>query len=144
MRYAMLGAALLVLTVVGAALWMRGGEVVTLHTSDAAGAHYATDLWIADVGGDLYLRGRPDRAWVQRLRAQPRVELVRQGRTRAYEAHLVDLPAVVAAVESAMAAKYGAANMLAETVFDRRKHIAIRLDPVEEPEPRAAADTEQR
>ena len=99
----MLSVALLVLLVVGAALWIDEGEVVTLVTSDAVGQHFETELWIAEYQGTLYLRGLPSRAWVERLRAVPRVELVRAGRTEIYDARVVEDPDETAAVEAVMA-----------------------------------------
>jgi hypothetical protein len=130
MRTVMLGVGIGVLLVVGAALWIDEGEVVTLVTSDPAGQHFHTELWIAEHEGVLYLRGTPRRAWVRRLLVEPRVELIRNGRTAAYQARLVEDPDLVAAVSDAMTRKYGAADRLAGALFDRGAHVAVRLDPV--------------
>lgn len=138
MRYAMLGCALLVMGVVGAALWMDEGEVVTLTTTDAEGRRFETELWVTDYAGHLYVRGAPDRAWVRRLQRQPLVELEGAGRSGSYQARTVRDPAVTAAVEAAMLEKYGAAERVAEAVFEPRAFLAIRLDPVHGP---SVADT---
>ena len=132
MRHAMLGFALLVVGIVGAALWMGEGEVVTLTTVDAEGHRFETELWIADYAGHLYVRGAPDRAWVTRLQRQPLVELEGAGRSGSYRARTVRDAAVTAAVEAAMLEKYGAAERVAEAVFEPREFLAIRLDPVDD------------
>jgi hypothetical protein len=131
MRLVMLGFGLLVLGVVGAALCIDEGEVVTLTTTDADGQRYHTELWIADFDGHLYVQGPPSRAWVKRLEREPRVELEGAGRSGRYEARPVLDAAVSAAVKNAMEEKYGAAELLAETIFERREPVAIRLDPVD-------------
>jgi hypothetical protein len=132
MRHVMLGFALLVLGVVGVALWMDEGEVVTLTTTDADGHRFETELWITDYAGHLYVRGAPNRAWVKRLQQQPLVELEGAGRSGSYQARTVRDAAVVAAVEASMQAKYGAVELVAETVFEPREPLAIRLDPVDD------------
>jgi hypothetical protein len=139
MRNVMLGFGLLVLGVVGAALWLDEGEVVTLYTTDADGHRFDTELWITDYAGHLYVRGAANRAWVQRLQKRPRVELEGAGRNGSYEARPIRDAAVTAAVKAAMEEKYGAAELLAETVFERREPLAIRLDPVDGA---ASADTQ--
>lgn len=131
MRLVMLGFGLLVLGVVGAAFFIDEGEVVTLTTTDADGQRYHTELWIADFDGHLYVRGSPNRAWVKRLERHPGVELEGAGRSGRYEARPVLDAAVNAAVKNAMEEKYGAAELVAETVFERREPLAIRLDPVD-------------
>lgn len=130
MRHVMLAVGLLMLLVVGAALWIDEGEVVTLRTSDAEGRDFETELWITEYGGDLYVRGTLNRPWVKRLRAQPRVELVRAGRTEVYRAQLVEDAGVAAGVGAAMVEKYGNAERLAEAIFDLQPPVAIRLDPL--------------
>lgn len=138
MRQVMLGVGLLVLLIVGAAIWIDEGEVVTLRTTNAEGQHFDTELWIADYDGHLYVQGAPTRAWVKRLQEHPRVELEGSGRSGSYEAHPVRDARIAAAVKAALQEKYGAVEVLAEVVFERREPIAIRLDPVE---PAASADT---
>ncbi len=125
----MLGAGLLAALVVFFALWLDEGEVVTLHTYDASGQEFETQLWIAEMAGDLYLRGTPDRRWVARLQTRPDVRLERGGETSAHRALRVDDPAIAAAVDAAMAEKYGLADRIAAALFDRRLAVAIRLEP---------------
>lgn len=131
MRYVMLAFGLLVLGVVGTSLCLDEGEVVTLITTDADGHRFDTELWITDYAGHLYVRGSPSRAWVQRLQKQPRVELQGDDRSGSYEARPIRDATVRAAVKAAMEEKYGAVELLAETVFERREPLAIRLDPVD-------------
>jgi hypothetical protein len=131
MRFVMLGFGLLVLGVVGATFFIDEGEVVTLTTTDTDGQRFHTELWIADLDGHLYVQGSPNRAWVKRLQRQPRVELEGAGRSGRYEARPVRDAALSAAVKNAMEEKYGTAELLAETVFERREPLAIRLDPID-------------
>jgi hypothetical protein len=130
MRYVMLAFGLLVLSVVLAAAWIDEGEIVTLRSSDAEGQTFETELWIAEYGGELYLRGARDRLWVDRIRERSRVEVVRGGETRSYHARLVGDTHVTAGVDAAMAAKYGSADRIAGAVFERRPPVAIRLEPI--------------
>lgn len=130
MRYVMLGIGLLVvLLAVGATVWIGGGEVVKLRTTDPDGLTFDTELWIVEYQGRLYVRGAPHRAWIERLRKHPQVELVGAGRTGVYEAHPVEDPAITAGVNRAMEEKYGMADRIAEELFDRKTPIAIQLDP---------------
>lgn len=64
-----------------------GVEVVTLRTTDAAGATSDTRLWVVEDSGYSWLwAATPDRAWVQRLRTHPEVQLVRDGGVARYRA----------------------------------------------------------
>ena len=85
------------------------GEVVTLTTQDGGGATYDTQLWIVDIDGHQYLRSAaPDAGWLLRLRARPDVVLERGEEKIPFHAVALDGGETAAAVNRAMAAKYGA------------------------------------
>ncbi len=119
------------LVVFMAAFGVDEGEVVNLTTVDANGARFETQLWVVEEGGHLWLRaGRPAAHWLARLRAHPEVELQRGDDTAGFRAVPVDDPATRAAVNRAMAAKYGRADHMIARVFDRENSVPIRLDPL--------------
>ena len=59
------------------------GEIVprgTLYTRDAAGELHATQLWVVQHRGALWVRAaRPGRAWLAHIEASPEVEFDRNG-----------------------------------------------------------------
>ena len=66
-------------------------EVVALRTIDDEGHAHDTKLWIVDHDGRPWVRGiRPTLRWLERIRANPRVELVRGGKTTAHTATIVE------------------------------------------------------
>lgn len=105
------------------------GEVVELKTFDADGRAHETRLWIVERRGSLYLRStRADAGWVQRIAADPRVELKRPGIDRGpFRAEIE--PAQNAVVAEAMEARYGWANPLLFLAEDPAGAVAVRLDP---------------
>lgn len=108
-----------------------GGERVTLRTTDAAGGTHDTPLWVVELEGDAWLRaGDRESGWVERLRAEPEVELRRDGEWRRYRAELA--PERTEAVSALMAEKYGLADRLVGLVRDPEASVAIHLEPVKE------------
>ncbi|MDZ7686300.1 MAG: hypothetical protein U5O39_15960 [Gammaproteobacteria bacterium] len=60
-------------------------EVVELHTIDAADERVTTRLWVVDHGGHPHLRvGAGGSGWYSRLKANPNIQLTRDGKTQAY------------------------------------------------------------
>ena len=58
----------------------KGGEIVTLRTTDAAGAAHETRIWVVDADGRAWLRaGDPRSSWLARIREHPQVEVERGG-----------------------------------------------------------------
>ena len=107
-----------------------GGEVVTLHTRDADGGEVSTSLWLVEHGGQLYLRaGQQGSGWLERLQADSRVELEREGQRRAYRA--VGAGDVRDRVNELMAEKYGRADAFIGVMRDDSQTVPIRLDPVQ-------------
>lgn len=108
------------------------GEVVTLTTQDGGGATYDTQLWVVEIEGRLYLRSAsPDAGWLQRLRERPEVVLLRDEEKLTFRAVLLDGGETTAAVNRAMAAKYGATDRFYSRLFSRERAVVVRLEPVE-------------
>jgi hypothetical protein len=125
----MLLAGTVILALVIAAMLIRQGEVVTLETSDEGGQSYRTKLWIVDLDGKLYVRGAPERPWVQRLGLRPQVTLTRGGKTESFRATVILDPSLADAVNRAMIEKYGGVDHLVDRLFNRAQPAAILLEP---------------
>ena len=110
--------------------WELGGEVVELHTYDAAGGELVSRLWVVDVDGHAYLRtGDKGAAWLARLRADPHVTVTRRGETGTFTAVADDNAELRDQVNAAVLAKYGFAESLLRMVLLNPDHaVAIRLD----------------
>ena len=111
--------------------WLAGEqlEVVLLRTLDGEGHPHETKLWIVEHEGQPWVRAaRPTLGWVQRIHANPRVELVRDGQTTPYTAVIVDNPEDKQAIDAAISAKYGWIDRWYEFLV-RRHQTVIRLDP---------------
>lgn len=126
--------AVVALLVVGS-MAVDEGEVVTLTTHDAGGAAHETQLWVVEVDGRLYLRSAsPDTDWLRRLRERPEVVLHRGDPETETAYRAVPLDGVEdemhAAVDRAMAEKYGAADRFYSRLFPRERSIAVRLEPL--------------
>jgi hypothetical protein len=129
-RWAAVG--LVLLALVAAATYVAGEqtEVVVLRTFDRAGQAHETKLWVVDHEGAPWVRvANPERAWFQRLRAEPRVELVRGGMTQSVVARPQNGMEARAAVDRAFRAKYGAVDWWYGVLL-RRDAIPVRLEPV--------------
>jgi hypothetical protein len=113
--------------------WVDEGEVVQLTTFDARDHAHETDLWIVDIDGLRYVRADlPGADWLERLRAHPEAELRRDGSEERVRAAPVDDPAVRAAVERAMAAKYGLLDRFVGVIRDEAKAVSVRIEPIPE------------
>ena len=105
------------------------GELVTLHTLGPDGDRYDTQLWVVEEGGEFYLRAHyPGAKWLERARAEPKVELERGDSSQKFLARTVDDPELRRAVNRAMAEKYGFADRLASSVWDPEKSVPVHLD----------------
>ncbi len=114
------------------ALSEYGGEVVILHTTTDEGKEKSTHLWVVDDSGFAWLRaGQPESRWYQRLRARPKVEVVRAGETRAYRANVVSTPAARELINRLMAEKYGFAETIISMIHDEDEVVPIRLEPLD-------------
>jgi hypothetical protein len=109
-------------------------EVVRLKTRDESGKESMTKLWVVDVGDVTWVRvANPERAWYQRLLANPKVELERGGRGEPRLAIPDDSQQTRAIVDAAFAEKYGLVDRWYGLLV-RHDSVPIRLVP-REPEP---------
>jgi hypothetical protein len=84
---------------------------------------------VIDEGGELYVRVHYAGAkWLERIRAEPEVELERGDSSQKFLAGPVDDPEVRRAVNRAMAAKYGFADRVASSLWDPEKSVPVHLD----------------
>jgi hypothetical protein len=118
-----------VLIAVGSYVAGEQYEVVALRTLDGANHPHDTQLWVVDHEGRPWVRGiRPNLRWIDRIRANPRVELVRNGKSTRYTASIVQTIEEKRAVDEAIAAKYGWLDRVYEILIPHDT-IPIRLDP---------------
>jgi hypothetical protein len=103
-------------------------EVVTLRTYDPDGKSYETSLWIVeDKRGDLWLRaGQSGSGWLERIRVNPDVDLVRAGTTSPRTAEV--LPKNRDKIHAMMRERYGWADIIVSGMRDGSESIAVRLD----------------
>ncbi len=103
-----------------------GGEVVEIETYDERDRRYSTSLWIVDIHGDSWLRsGDPTSGWLQRIRINPEILLIRDDAVLPVQAELVDDYGPT--INEAMREKYGAADQLISLIHDDEAIVAIRL-----------------
>jgi hypothetical protein len=128
------------LGLVAAITYLAGerSEVAVLRTFDPDGTPHETKLWVIDVGDTPWVRvASPGREWYRRLLAEPRVELVRGGRSEPRRAQPSADPTVRRAVDEAFAAKYGPVDAWYGLLL-RRDPVPIRLEAASDPPPVAA------
>ena len=119
------------LVVVAVATYISGEviETVIVRTHGADGTAYDSKVWVAEVDGTPWVRvGRAGRAWGERLRADPHVELVRQGVTTPRLAVIDANDGARERVDGAFAAKYGIVDWWYGVIV-RKDPIRVRLDP---------------
>ena len=124
------------LTIAGSVALIESGEVVVIHTRDAAGETHAARIWIVDHEGRQWVApGNRSNAWFQRLSADPKVELVRAGVRSCHLAAVVESPASIPVLERFLQ-KYasviratGLLNLILEPGGDETPPVAVRLDP---------------
>lgn len=128
--------ALFVLVIAGSVALIESGEVVVLHTRDAAGETHFARVWIVDHDGREWVApGNRSNAWFQRLVTDPQVELVRSGARSCRVAAVVDGAASIPVLEQFLK-KYASViqattllNRILEPGGDSSPPVAVRLDP---------------
>lgn len=107
---------------------LEGREVVTLETTDVAGAARRTRTWIADEAGSAWIEAaNPERPFLQDLRGRPSVVLERGGTRRTCTAEIAPNPDGHARIRRLLAARYGWADAWVGLVADTRASLAVRL-----------------
>jgi hypothetical protein len=109
----------------------ESGEVVVLRSADASGVVHETRLWVVDDAGRAWLRtGNPDSAWLQRVRTNPQVEVVRNGEVQLNYAVVVTGPQARDRINQLVLEKYGGAERyLRLFMMDPAQAVPVRLDP---------------
>ncbi len=105
----------------------ESGEVVVLVTQNEAAERVETRLWVAEYGGNQFLRSSPGSGWYARVQAQEFIRVQRDGVTKRYIA--TSEPDLLEDINEAMATKYGWADKYISVFADRSSAIAIRLTP---------------
>lgn len=119
------------------------GEVVRLTTRDAEGQERDTDLWIAEVEGEVYFRAASPRVnWLARLESSDRSYLEREGRMIEIETEVEHDLKLQALLNRAMAQKYGLADRIWGSVRSSNS-VAIRIRPVVSHETVAQQDEQE-
>lgn len=134
MRAFLIGLPASMIAIVLAAMALPTGEIVTLHTVDADGRDFKSQLWIVEIEGTNYLRsGNVESSWLERLGTHPRVEIERDDERTAFRATVVDDASLRQVLNDALAAKYGVADQLVGRTVDLSASMPVRLDPIEGP-----------
>lgn len=106
---------------------LEGSEVVVLRTYDAAGGGHDTRTWAADQLGAIWIEAaNPDRVFLQRVRAQPRVALLRGGEWRRCTAELAGASGH-ARIRRLLGKKYGWRDRWIGLLVDTSRSVAVRL-----------------
>ncbi|MFN8641036.1 MAG: hypothetical protein U0802_05015 [Candidatus Binatia bacterium] len=116
---------------VAAATYVAGEviETVIVRTHDADGTAVDSKVWVVDIDATPWVRvARAGRAWGERLRRDPHVELLRAGVSTPRLAVIDASAAARARVDAAFAAKYGLVDWW-YGVLVRSDPIPVRLDP---------------
>jgi hypothetical protein len=104
-------------------------EVAVLHTIAVNHEDRFATLWVVDDGPHLWIRAENrQRHWISHVRANPAVELRRNGQTLALRAVFFDSPEARAYVDPLFREKYGVADALRALLVERDT-LPIRLDP---------------
>jgi hypothetical protein len=110
-----------------------GEEIVVLLTREADGSTVETRLWVVEDGGHTWLRsGQPGSGWLQRIEADPRVEVTRDGATAHYTAVPVRDPEARDRIHALIRERYGWADGFVSMIRDGSLSVAVRLDPIPE------------
>ncbi len=105
-----------------------GGEVATLHTTDAEGKTYTTPIWVIDHGQQIWIRSLdPTSAWLDRLIKHPEVRLQRGDALTAYRA--TPFAHRRARINALMTERYGWAEWILAKIEDRDQAVPVYLDP---------------
>ena len=106
------------------------GRTAVLRTFDAEGEARDTVLGLHDDGGQLWVEsGHWFRGWYHRVRANPDVELVRDGEALPYRATPVDTPEALENMQRLMGKGEGAGYWVMRAMLLWAPVKPVRLDP---------------
>ena len=106
------------------------GFTVVLRSFDESGHAHDTVLALHDDEGQLWVEsGHWFRGWYHRLRANPDVELIRDGQALAYRATPVDTPEEVERMKQRMGKGQGATYWVFRALLLWAPVKPVRLDP---------------
>lgn len=102
------------------------GEVVVLRTQTRHGRWVDTRLWIVDDGEVAWLHGG-DSEWMRNLRANPGVDVIRDGKSYRYTA--TPVPGPHPRVHELLREKYGIADAWVRLIApDGPETVPVRLE----------------
>lgn len=117
------------------------GEVVRLVTQDGSGEHRDTELWIAELDGQTYIRAsNPNARWLARLQSKAPASIERDGHLVEIETIVDDDPQIRERLSRAMSEKYG----LADRIWGLMRSsdcVAIRIRTLDTGAPIGSAGT---
>ncbi|MEE8556990.1 MAG: hypothetical protein V3T14_03795 [Myxococcota bacterium] len=131
-------AGLFLIVILASVALIESEEVIVIHTRDGSGETHTARVWIVDHQGRQWVApGNRSNAWFQRLLADPRVEIERDGKRSCHVAAIVESPDSIPALERFLE-KYasvirvtGLLNRLLEPGGNEAPPVAVRLDPME-------------
>jgi hypothetical protein len=112
-------------------LSFANSEVVVLRTFGTGHVEHYASLWMIEDGRHLWVRAdNRERRWLRHVRANPQIELSRDGQTRSYLATFFDYPDAREYVDSRFRQKYGFADWVRALTEDRDT-LPIRLERID-------------
>jgi hypothetical protein len=109
-------------------LALESGEVVIARSRDWGGMSSETRTWIADEGGVAWIEAAtPERPFFQNVRANPEIELWRDGRWQRCRAEVVPNPEGHEHVRHLLARKYGWKDAWIGMLADTSESVALRV-----------------
>ena len=108
----------------------ESGEVVVLEHGEPP---EQTRLWVVDLDGFAYLRGKRGRGWTVSVGETPTVRLLRNERWSSYSAE--PAPQMLEAYEAAASGKYGLSERIRGLTRGGGESTTFRLAPIEDVAP---------
>ena len=134
LRWAVAAITLLVVAF-GALTWLalESREVVLIRTRQSDGGVRETRIWIADAEGAWWLEAAsPESDWYQDVLADPRIEIVRAGRTVPLLAAPVPGEEGHAKIRRLLRQKYGLADLWIAMIQDGSRSVLVAVTPADD------------
>lgn len=108
---------------------LEGYEVVVLRSFGPDGQASETRTWIADAEGAAWIEAaNPERAFLEQLRRNPEVELIRGGLRRRCRSSILSNPEGHEQIRRLLNDKYGWADLWIGWIADTSRSLAVRLE----------------